>query len=392
VKGVMIMYLNYWNLSKHPFNNVPDPEMYFNMHQSVDEAVSEVLFAIEEANECLAVVVGKVGVGKTTCLRIVLDSLNHDKYSIAYVTNPDMTFAQILREIVGQLEGQECTESHKVKLLERFNSLLFKTNDAGKKVVVFIDEGNAIRPHNLESLRLLTNMQDDHQNLFTIVLAGQPELAKKLEDPRRENLFQRIGVYCHIKGIDSRETMKDYINHRLERSGLSGRSVFTEDAYDALWELSDKGVPRLINKICKLAMKAGETNNLQVIDGEVVQAVGAQFARVHRKVNKGRKPAVAVEDKPAVKVEEKSVEKKEEKAQNNVPPPEEAVGANSGVTLKVDSREEREKIASKIATERIKHMGAVLDPFEAWTKAREEILKKLDGMGKPQPVIERVAG
>jgi len=63
---------------------------------------------------------------------------------------------------------------------------------AGKRVVVFIDEGNAIKPHNLDSLRLLTNMQDDHQNLLTIILAGQPELGKRLEDPRRENLFQRI--------------------------------------------------------------------------------------------------------------------------------------------------------------------------------------------------------
>ena len=57
------MYLDYWGLEKHAFNNVPDPTMYFDMHATVENAVAELLFAIEEADECLAVVVGEVGLG-----------------------------------------------------------------------------------------------------------------------------------------------------------------------------------------------------------------------------------------------------------------------------------------------------------------------------------------
>jgi len=242
------MYTEYWGLNKHPFDNVPDPEMYFDMHQSVDDAVSEVLFAIEEGDECLAVVVGPVGVGKTMCLRIVLDSLDHEKYRIAFVTNPDMTFTQLIREMIGQLEGKQCEETRKDRLFEIFNKLLFETSDKGKRVVIFIDEGNVIKPHNLESLRLLTNMQDDKQNLFTIILAGQPELGKRLEDPRRANLFQRIGVYCKIHGLDSFEMMRDYIEHRLERAGLSGRRIFTDNAYKRVWESSENGTPRIDRK------------------------------------------------------------------------------------------------------------------------------------------------
>jgi type II secretory pathway predicted ATPase ExeA len=41
-----------------------------------------------------------------------------------------------------------------------------------------------------ESLRLLTNMQGDDEHLFTIILAGQLELAKRLEHPKPANLFQ----------------------------------------------------------------------------------------------------------------------------------------------------------------------------------------------------------
>src|SRR3972149_9183615 len=128
-------YIDYWGLSRAPFDNVPDPSMYFDQHTSVENAVAEVLFAIEEGNECLAVIVGDVGLGKTMALRVILDSLDESKYNIAFVTNPDLTFPQLLREIIGQLTGQQCGVKKKEQLLERLNQLLFEAQDKGKKVL-----------------------------------------------------------------------------------------------------------------------------------------------------------------------------------------------------------------------------------------------------------------
>ncbi|MFH1023378.1 MAG: AAA family ATPase [Planctomycetota bacterium] len=407
------MYLDYWKLKKNPFNNVPDPDMYFEMHKGVEAAVSEVMFAVEEGDDCLAVVVGKVGVGKTMCLRMVLDALDKTKYRIAFVTNPDLSFGQLLREIIGQLLGTPSEEKRKDRLLEQFNRILFETSDAGRRVLVFIDEGNAMRPSNLESLRLLTNMQDDHQNLFTMILAGQPELARKLEDPRRANLFQRIGVYCRIPGIESREILKDYVEHRLERAGLTpGRTVFTEDAFDALWTLSEGGVPRLINKMCKLALKAGETNNLSTISGEVVAAVGERFARMKRTA---KAPRIVTAPEPAAReTEETPVSEAPEASPTPVmetPAPESVVSSTSPrfetaptpaagpisrlptgapeeplptpvlPETKPNGHEEDknvQKIASRLATERIKAMMPELkDPYQTWVMTRKEILSGL---------------
>src|SRR3990172_9716954 len=209
-------YINYWALTRPPFDNVPDPSMYFDQHSSVENAVAEVMFAIEEGNECLAVLVGDVGLGKTMALRVILDSLDESKYDIAFVTNPDLTFPQLLREIIGQLTGQQCEIKKKEQLLDKLNQLLFEAQDKGKKALIFIDEANVIRPANLESLRLLTNLQDDTQNLMTIIMAGQLELANRLEHPRRANLFQRIGVYFHLEKIESRDRVKEDVEHRLK--------------------------------------------------------------------------------------------------------------------------------------------------------------------------------
>lgn len=273
------MYYQYWNLTKPPFDNVPDPSMYVDTHLSMENAVAETLFAIEEGGESIAVIVGDVGLGKTLSLRLIIDSLDQDRYRIALITNPSITFVQLMKEIIGQLTGAPCDKTRKVDLLETFNRFLFETIDEGKKVLIFIDEANAIPPANLEYLRLLTNMQDDQQNLFTMVLAGQKELARRLEDPRRANLFQRIGTYNKIEKIPSEEALKDYVETRLRLAGCT-RGIFADDVYGPLWSRSEEGVPRLVNKICKLSLKAGETNDLDLITGAIVDQIGQRFQRV----------------------------------------------------------------------------------------------------------------
>jgi len=230
-----MMYYDYWGLKKPPFDNVPDPTMYVDCHASMENAIAETLFAIEEGNECVAVIVGDVGLGKTLSIRIIIDSLEQEKYKIALLTNPDMTFIELLREIIGQLTGKQCEERRKINLLEIFNKLLFETIDEGKKVLIFVDEANAISPANLESLRLLTNMQDDQRNLFTIVLAGQLELARRLEHPKRANLLQRIGTFNRIDKIEPENLLKAYVETRLKLAGGT-KNIFTDDAYGILWE------------------------------------------------------------------------------------------------------------------------------------------------------------
>ncbi|MGD0232292.1 MAG: AAA family ATPase [Syntrophorhabdales bacterium] len=283
------MYYEYWGLHKAPFDNVPDPSMYVESHVSVETAVAETLFAIEEGDECIAVIVGEIGSGKTLSLRLILDSLDRERYRIALVTNPATTFVQLLRDVIGQITGRVCQANRKADLLEIFNKLIFETMDQGKKILIFIDEANALPPSDLESLRLLTNMQEDSRNMFTLVLAGQMELAKRLEHPRRANLFQRIGAYNRIEKLESTEMLKDYVMTRLRLAG-GNEMIFTDACLPALWEHSEHGVPRLVNKICKLCLKAGETNGFREIGAEVVNLIGERFQRLARPAPHKQRP------------------------------------------------------------------------------------------------------
>ena len=309
------MYCEYWNLNKPPFDNVPDSSMYVDCHESMEDVISETIFAIKEGNECFAVIVGDVGLGKTLSLRIIIDSLEPEKYKVALITNPSLSFIQLLREIIGQITGKQCTETTKVDLLEIFNRLLFETNDQGKKIVIVIDESNVLSSGNLDDLRLLTNMQDDDRNLFTLILAGQMELAQKLENPKRANLFQRIGTYCHIVKLSSEEAVQTYIESRLRLAG-NQEKIFADDAIPVIWEFSEHGVPRLINKICKLCLKAGETNEFKMISGEVASQIADRFQKLSKfsfQKHKTQSPSEItlpqenIPDKPEVLAVEKKV-------------------------------------------------------------------------------------
>ena len=64
--------------------------------------------AIKEGNECFAVIFGDVGLGKTLSLRVIIDSLEPERYKVALITNPALSFVQLLKEIIGQITGKQC--------------------------------------------------------------------------------------------------------------------------------------------------------------------------------------------------------------------------------------------------------------------------------------------
>jgi general secretion pathway protein A len=283
------MYSDYWGLIKPPFDNVPDASMYVDCHESMENVIAETIYAIKEGNECLTVIVGEVGLGKTLSVRVIIDSLEPERYKVALITNPALSFTQLMKEIIGQITGKQCDLKSKVDLQEMFNRLLFETADQGKKIVIVIDEANVLSPSNLDDLRLLTNMQDDERNLFTLLLVGQMEFARTLEHPKRANLFQRIGTYGHLEKLPSEESVKTYIESRLQIAGAQ-RKIFDDDAIPVIWEFSEHGVPRLINKICKLCLKAGETNEFETISGEVAVQIADRFQKLSKTSLQKRKP------------------------------------------------------------------------------------------------------
>jgi MSHA biogenesis protein MshM len=151
----------------------------------------------------------------------------------------------------------------------------------GKRVVLCVDEAQAIPIESLEALRLLTNLETEKRKLLQIVLFGQPELDENLRLESIRQLAQRITFHYHLGPLSAAD-FDTYLEHRLRVAGYRGKRIFTRTAVRRLYSAS-AGVPRLANI---LAHKA-----LMVAYGRGSKEVGAAEIRMAvRDTATSRKP------------------------------------------------------------------------------------------------------
>lgn len=342
------MYIKYWELERRPFDSVPDPSMYFAISPRCNP-VSQVEELIRGQSKKLIVLTGKPGTGKTTSLRAVVDGLEAELYQIAFITNPARTFTPLLREIVGQLQHRICPSNTLGHLVRLFHETVDHAAGHGQRVVVVVDDYNATSIPDLASLHSLLTENGQAATSFIFILAGQPKLVNYLTEGTRKELFQNLATCCAISEIDDRDTMRSYILHRLSRSGRCGVSPFTESAIDALWASSGTRTPRALNFACRLCLKKAAEAGLEKIGGDLATAVCMNL-QTHplETLPPHQVPPLCASGRSAIETPSKSVD-----------------------TAKV-------RLANQLAAARIQRLDRVLDPFEAWSAAREEILTTLE--------------
>ena len=118
----------------------------------------------------------------------------------------------------------------------------------GRTVVLIVDEAHNLEWDVLEEIRLLGNLENRNGKLLQIILAGQPELDRKLDAPNLRQLKQRIVLRCNLHPFTLRDAV-EYIQSRLEKAGMPDQTVFPEELMAEI-HLRAQGTPRLINAIC----------------------------------------------------------------------------------------------------------------------------------------------
>ncbi|RTL57851.1 MAG: AAA family ATPase [Rhodocyclaceae bacterium] len=273
------MYQSFFGLSEFPFGITPDTEYLFN-NASHQEAINTLLLAVD-SGEGFVKVTGEVGTGKTLLCRRFLSSLDENTLT-AYLPNPLLEPRTLLLAIAEELAIPLEKYDYQFHLLKYFNDALMKWNAEGKRVLVCIDEAQAMPLETLESLRLLSNMETEKQKLMQVVMFGQPELDEKLANPAVRQLRQRITFEYHLRGLDRNE-LEHYLAHRMRVAGHRGSaSVFTRSAVKALHGVSH-GTPRIVNILAhKSLLSAFGEGKEQVGLSNVIQAARDSKGIAHR--------------------------------------------------------------------------------------------------------------
>jgi len=191
------------------------------------------------------------GTGKTLLCRKLLATLA-DNCVTAYIPNPNLEPRTLLFALCDELRVQVDPDLDQHRLHKALNLALLDFARERKRVVICLDETQAMPLESLETLRLLTNLETEKRKLAQVILFGQPELDDKLAHPSVRQLRQRITFQHHL-GTLTQEELAHYLAHRLGVAGCSGAGVFGGGAVRTIHRAT-RGVPRLVNIVAHKAM------------------------------------------------------------------------------------------------------------------------------------------
>jgi len=271
------MYLEHFRLRELPFTLTPDTA-FFMSRAGYQDALNVLLVALR-SGEGFVKVTGEVGTGKTMLCRTLLKTLGSE-FATAYLPNPYLKPTSLLLSVADELgiDYPEKIGQHAfMRLLYRG---LLERHQRGQRVLVCLDEAQAIPRETLESLRLLTNLETEKSKLIQVVLFGQPELDQVLEEPSIRQLRQRITFSYEILPL-SRLGTEQYVVHRLAVAGHAGAPLFSRRALAELHRGSG-GIPRLVNILAHKALMAAFGSGAGQVGVEHVRRALADTAEARR--------------------------------------------------------------------------------------------------------------
>jgi type II secretory pathway predicted ATPase ExeA len=178
------------------------------------------------------------------CLRDYLDTIRTE---FAFIFNSRLTPDQFFEMMAFDFD-LDCDRKSKTDVLFALNNLLLQQTERGRTCVLIVDEAHNLEWDVLEEIRLLGNLENRGGKLLQIILAGQPELDRKLDAPNLRQLKQRVVLRCSLDPLEPEEASA-YVESRMARAGMPNQTVFPPEILEEVYKRS-RGIPRVINLIC----------------------------------------------------------------------------------------------------------------------------------------------
>jgi len=140
---------------------------------------------------------------------------------------------------------------------------------------LIVDEAQSLPSELLEEIRLLTNIETNEEKLLTLVIAGQPEVAKLFTAHALRQLKQRIALRCELRPLSLSESA-EYVAGRISAAGGAPVQMFTREAVQLIHERS-RGIPRTINVIADNALVSGFAAQQRPVTTALVREVCRDF-------------------------------------------------------------------------------------------------------------------
>ncbi len=260
------MYKEFFGFEEEPFRLTPDPEFFYSSEEH-DDAIKTIEYAIN-SRKGIIVLVGDVGVGKTTLSRVLLDKLISTQVSL--VLNPFLSESEILKYVAKDF-GLSIENKDKGEIFQDLVDYFVRLYKSNNNALIIVDEAQHLSFESMEMLRQISNIEMENAKLVQILLVGQSELINRLNQDKLRQIRQRVAYWVYLKGLNFEET-KGYIEFRVSQALRYKRSVFSDRSIKYIYKLT-KGNPREINQISEMSLIfAAARNSKKVYPKDVILA------------------------------------------------------------------------------------------------------------------------
>ncbi len=274
------MYEEFFGLRDLPFELTANAR-FLVMTVGHREAYSVLQHGVQ-SRKSVTLLIGDAGTGKSTLIDALLKALARAHACFVFINNPRLTRDELIETVAAGFGLSSEAGRSKAAMLREIEPLLKSRAAEGRLTALIVDEAQCLSDDLLEEIRLLANMEADSTKLLPVVLAGQPELADRLNQPGLRQLKQRVSLRSDLMPLTQNETAS-YITRRARAAGGDPGVLFTREAVAAIHQVSG-GIPRLVNTLCDNALMAGFAASCRPIRREVIREVSADL---------GLSPAIA---------------------------------------------------------------------------------------------------
>lgn len=227
----------HFNLFRDPFQNdvMESRDVFLPInYRQIREAM---LWAAR--NGSLMAVVGESGAGKSVLLRDAMERILDDADQQMRVIQPQvidktrLTSSMITEAIIYDLAPDARIRRTLEGKERQAQALLKDSHRAGRRHVLVIEEAHDLTIHTLKLLKRYWEIVEGHRHLLGIILIGQPELQRRLENYSYEarELINRLEI---IPMEPLGKDLEDYLRMKFARIGAKLDDVLAPDACDAL--------------------------------------------------------------------------------------------------------------------------------------------------------------
>lgn len=257
-------------MSETPFSISPNPNTLY-LTPRLKAVLHKVRFTVDK-RQGLTAILGDIGLGKSSLLRFLYSEYHAQEGVVTTliptpIFNSDFAMLKSISQDFGLRVRRSMTDQ-----MEEMQSYLLEQYQAGKNVVLFIDEAQKLSTKMLELVRAILNFETDSHKLVQIVIAGQLELRDRLLSDEHKALRSRISAPSLLDNLSPQETGA-MILHRCQASDII--DPFEPAAVERIYELTS-GTPREILKLCALSYEMMQLQGVATIDVDLLDSAASE--------------------------------------------------------------------------------------------------------------------